>query len=472
MTSQEITTSNPEATATRPDSRWGRLKQRLFEPVDIASIAIFRIMFGLILCWEVWRFFENDWIRLYYIVRNFYFKYFGFEWVHPWPGDGMYYHFLFVGFMALCVATGFLYRITSWLFFLGFTYWFLLDETRYLNHLYMVSLVALLMAIIPAHRARSFDIVLWPRLRSETIATWCLWLLRAQVAIVYFYAGIAKLNGDWLRGEPIRAWLYRRDEIPLLGPWLDNEFSVWVFAYGGLLFDLLVAPALLWRKTRPYAFAACVVFHLTNKFLFNIGIFPFMMLAATLLMFPPDWPRRVLLFFQPRPAATTGVATAGWTGHWRQRLVLTFLVAYLSWQVLMPFRHLLYPGSVHWTEEGHRFSWHMKLREKRANVQFFATDPRTGRTWEIDQTKYLSSQQRSHVGRWPDMCLQFAHFMAEELRKEGYPDIEIRAKGTASLNGRRYQPLIDPNVDLVKEKRVAWPPASWIVPLREPLPSR
>ena len=40
-------------------------------------------------------------------------------------------------------------------------------------------------------------------------------------------------------------------------------------------------------------------FHVLNKWMFDIGIFPVMMLAATLLMFPPDWPRKVCLFFIP-----------------------------------------------------------------------------------------------------------------------------------------------------------------------------
>ena len=90
-----------------------RLRERLFEPVDIASIAVFRMFFGAILFWEVWRFFDNDWIRTFYIVRRFYFKYFGFEWIHPWPGDGMYVHFVAVGVFALCVMAGLLYRING-----------------------------------------------------------------------------------------------------------------------------------------------------------------------------------------------------------------------------------------------------------------------------------------------------------------------------------------------------------------------
>ena len=236
---------------------------------------------------------------------------------------------------------------------------------------------------------------------------------------------IAKLNGDWLRGEPIRQWLARRDDYPLIGSWLDTEVAVWFFGYGGMLFDLAVVPALLWRKTRAWAFAACEFFHVLNKWMFDIGIFPVLVLAATLLMFPPDWPRKACLFFTPRRDDGTR-STPPCISKRRQRLTVAFLVSYLAIQVLMPLRHFLYPGSVHWTEEGHRFAWHMKLRQKRAAALFYATDPHTGKTWQVDHRKYLSTAQSERVGRWPDMSLQFAHFLGDELQKEGYEDIEIR----------------------------------------------
>ena len=162
-----------------------RLRRKLFQPVDIASIVVFRILFGAIMMWEVWRYFENDWIRKYYIDRKFYFKYFGFDWVQPWPGDWMYVHFLAVATFAFCVMTGLFYRVTSWLLFLFFSYWYLLDETRYLNHLYLTALLAFLLAIIPAHRAKSLDVRRMPTLQSPTVPAWCLWILQIQAGIVY-----------------------------------------------------------------------------------------------------------------------------------------------------------------------------------------------------------------------------------------------------------------------------------------------
>ena len=255
--------------------------------------------------------------------------------------------------------------------------------------------------------------------------------------------------------------LARRSDYPLIGPLLDTGFSTVFFSYGGLLFDLLVVPLLLWRRSRPWAFAAVVFFHVSNNWMFHIGVFPFMMLAATLLFFPPDWPRKFVL-----PARRRSQRAPVLPVHRLRASILTFLAVYVAIQVLVPLRHFLYPGSVYWTEEGHRFSWHMKLRDKRAVAAFFATDPTSGETWEIDLPKYLSPAQRIHVGRCPDMCVQFAHYMAEVLKDQGHEQIEIRVRAMASLNWRDAQLLIDPDVDLSKEPRNL-AHADWIMPLTE-----
>ena len=117
-------------------------------------------------------------------------------------------------------------------------------------------------------------------------------MLRFQVAVPYVYGGIAKLNGDWLAGEPVRTWLAERSAQSVLGPWLAQEWLVFTLCYGGLAFDLAIVPLLLWRRTRALALAAALGFHLANAYLFTIGIFPWLMIAATLLFLPPDWPRR------------------------------------------------------------------------------------------------------------------------------------------------------------------------------------
>lgn len=456
---------------------------RLFEPVDIASLVFFRIAFGVVIIYEVWLQFSRGWIKLDYIDPDYHFSYYGFGWVQQWPGNGMYFHFLALGVMGACIALGLWYRIATVLFFLGFTYVFLLDQALYLNHFYLIVLVSFLMIFIPAHRSFSLDALLRPGIRSRTAPAWALWILAAQMGIVYFYGGLAKLNGDWLRGEPMRRWLARDTDFPVIGPLFTEEWMVYLFSYGGLLFDLLIVPFLLWRRTRLVAFAFALVFHLTNAQLFDIGIFPWFAIAATTLFLPPSWPRKSVGFLrglrrssrrpaseseerEPReedaPAAPTQLGARQW-------IVVSLLGAFLAVQLLVPLRHFLYPGNVNWTQEGHRFSWHMMLRTTKGVATFHATDPESGRTWTIDPMDHLSVRQTIHVVMYPDMALQFSHGLADSFRAEGYEQIEVRANVVASLNGRESQHLIDPTVDLAAQPRTL-APSTWILPLEKPLP--
>ncbi len=243
--------------------------------------------------WEVYRYFSYGWISRYFVEPAVTFTYYGFSWVKPWPGRGMYIHFVVLGLAAAFVMVGFLYRIAAPVFFLAFTYSFLLDQTRYLNHLYLVCLVGFLMCFLPAERAFSVDALLRPKIHTDVVPAWTLWLLRAQVGIPYFFGGIAKLNRDWvLGGEPMRTWLRPLTKMPALGHIFASERVVYSFVIGGLLLDLLVVPLLLWRRTRPFALAAAILFNLINAVIFDIGIFPWLMLGALLIFFSPDLVRR------------------------------------------------------------------------------------------------------------------------------------------------------------------------------------
>jgi hypothetical protein len=419
---------------------------------------------------EVVRYFAYGWIDIFN-ASDFRFGYFAFEWVQPWPDPGMHLHFAALGVAAVCLAVGFCYRVMAALFFVGFTYVFLLDETRYLNHFYLISLISWLMIFLPAHRLWSVDAYLWPAIRSDVTPAWTLWLMRAQIGIPYFFGGIAKLSADWLQGEPMRMWLAERAHMPVIGPHVQEEWLVYVFVIGGLLLDLFIVPCLLWRRTRVLAFCAAASFHVFNAQLFHIGIFPWLMLGATVLFFPPDALGRFLrkMAISASSATTSGTPVHSTRLWWRpRRLVIVTATLYLAMQVALPLRHFLYPGNVNWTEEGHRFSWHMKLRTKSGDALFEITSPATGRTWLVDPLDHLSDSAYEKMATHPDMILQYAHYLARQKRREGFPDIEVRARAMVSLNGRPPRPLVDPRVDLAQEPRTLGP-ASWILPLNEPL---
>ena len=436
------------------------LLQWLHAPLDVASLVYFRIVFGAILLWDL-LLYDQKRIAYHWLAPKFHFTYFGFEWIHPLPGEGMFLLVYVLRVLAVMIAAGFLYRASCTLFFLGFTYIFLIDQAEHLNHIYLTCLLSFLMIFIPAHRAFSVDARLRPGLRSDAAPAWCLYLLRFQVAVVYIFGALAKVNGDWLRGEPVRSWLAGRADYPVVGPLFGYEATVYFIAYGGLFFDLLVVPLLLSRRTRVPALAVSLFFHLMNNWLFDIAIFPWLMLAATFLYFPPEWPR-IFLGFAPVDLSRTSFPV--------RKLTAALLGAYAAVQVLVPLRHWLYPGDVNWTEEGHRFAWHMKLRSKAGQARFTATDPATGRTWPVQATDYLSPWQSSRMATRPDMILQFSHYLADTIREqEGLTNIEIRARVLVTMNGRRPQLLVNPEVDLASEPR-SLAPARWIQPLTETLP--
>jgi hypothetical protein len=196
---------------------------------------------------------------------------------------------------------------------------------------------------------------------------------------------------------------------------------------------------------------AAVAFHLMNARLFEIGIFPWFMLLATIIFFPPDWPRCAVGVFRrranPHPNLGYHAAAAIAPSRAWQRAIVAFWAIYLCVQ-------------------GHRFSWHMKLRCKKGRAQFIVIDASSGRKWRVDPRKYLDASQYRKMAVHPDMVLQFSHYLAEEKRRAGYPDVRVYARVTVSLNGRAPQLLIDPDVDLAQERRNLLP-AAWIIPFHE-----
>ncbi len=430
------------------------LIRRLFSRVDIASIVFFRIAFGLILLWESYRYISYGWVEKYFVSPDFYFTYYGFDWIAPWSGDGMHYHFIALAVLSFFVMVGFLYRISATLLFLGFSYIFLLDQTNYLNHIYLVCILAFLMIFVPAHKDFSIDALINPKIRSETAPAWALWLLRFQIGVPYFFGGIAKINTDWLAGKPIDIWLGRHADAPNVGHIFAHPYLHYFVSYSGLMLDLFIVPLLLWKRTRIFAYIAIVLFHLTNATIFSIGIFPWFMILATTIYFEPDFPRR---FFEQRSAAINPEKSFNF--DFRKKVLIGCLGVFAAFQILMPLRHFLYPGVVHWTEEGHNYSWHMKLRDKDGEIHFLIVDKKTGIKQRIDPEFLLPPRQYRKMATQPDMILAYAHHLAKNR------DVEVYADVKSTLNGRPAQRLIDPNVNLAEIEHSIMP-ADWILPLK------
>jgi hypothetical protein len=440
--------------------------QRLMTPTDAASVASLRIILGLIALWESVRFFRNGWIDAFYVAPSFHFTYFGFEWVHPLPGVGMHLVFLGIALTGLAVAVGYRYRVAITLLTLGWVYVFLLDATTYLNHAYLIGLICVLMSVLPVPHLWSLDAWLQPRLRSSTIPTWTLWLLRFQIAVPYVFGGIAKLDSDWLHGQPLQMWMSRMTHVRTWVPAFGENWLALLFSYGGLLIDLGIVPLLLWRRTRTVAFLTAIAFHGINSILFQIGVFPWLMMLATTIFFEPDWPRRYLRKACGMSVQSLAPSLAMTTRH---RLILIPVTLWIAVQILVPYRHLLYPGDVAWTEEGYRFSWRMMLTDKVTAFRITATGLATGGTAPIDPYMHLTPRQVDKMSQYPEMMAEYCRFLGEELRRVGHPKARVQVFALCSLNGRKPQLLVDPKADLSRSTR-SLRPQPWIQPLTEPLP--
>ncbi len=450
-----------------PSSTVAGLAQTLFAPVDISFLVFFRISFASIVLWKLSLYFLEGSIAPLYIDPVLHFTYHGFSWVRPWPGNGMYVHFGILWVVAFGVLVGFCYRICAVLLFLGLTYVFLLEKALYLNHDYLVCLFALLLIFLPANRQWSVDSLIRPSLKADMVSAWTLWLLRFQVGLPYFYGGLAKLNGDWLRGQPMQLWLSVSPWRVLLGPVAEEHWFALLFSWGGLIFDLVVVPFLLWKRTRTVAYSVAVVFHLMNAFMLNIGIFPWLMILATTVFFVPDWPKRLLdETKKPKKSASHPKRTPPVLSSFWQKTILASLAIYVGFHALIPFRHLLYPGNSLWTNEAHRFAWRMMLRTKVSVVQFLVLDEGS-KVRPVDLKKYLTQRQFESLGRDPEMMREFAQYLRDEQRKQRRGSVKIRVIALSSLNGRKPQYLIDPRVDLGSQPRT-FGPAQWIMPLKEP----
>jgi hypothetical protein len=450
--------------------------QRLFQPVDIASLVFFRIVFGILGFADIF----GTWI--YYHLKHevfdtdkLQFKYYGFEWVQPFPEPLMSIFFLSLCVLAILIVLGKWYRIATLLFALGFTYTYFLEKSNYLNHGYLFCWICFVMFFLPAHRQFSLDVKKRPALKREQIPYWCLFVMQFMMGVVYFYGGIAKINADWLSAVPLHQWLSVRKDAFLVGPLMKFKETAYFMAYSGMLLDLTAPFFLINKRTRPWFFIAIIFFHLINTLIFAIGIFPPLSLALTALFFRADFPRLWINWI-----AVRWKKARSWVQRWRQltaterrlpmwqeegyrKPIMYGLGLVMVIHLLLPWRHWLYPGDVAWTEEGHRYSWRMMLRSKQGHGVFNVVDKESGEVTPVRPREYLNSKQRRKLFTHPDMILQFAHFLRDKYREVG-KEVEVYANIRVRLNFRQYSDYIDPEVDLAAVEWSFFYPSGWILP--------
>jgi hypothetical protein len=428
--------------------------------VSIAPLIMFRMIFGALMLFGILRFISKGWVEQLYIAPDFYFGYLGFEWVTPLPGNWMYAPFVVMVISALFIILGFRYHLSAFLFFLCFTYVELLDKSNYLNHYYFVSLMSFLMIWVPANRDFSIDSWRNPELKKTQTNAWHIGILKFQLAVVYIFAGIAKINSDWLfDAQPLKIWLQAHHQLPAVGEYLQQEWVAYAFSWFGCIYDLFIVFFLLNCFTRPIAYFFVIAFHFITWYLFPIGVFPWVMIFSTLIFFSPELHQAVLnkLKSISKSVQAAPSIVVPKTHKWVKGL----LVGYICLQILIPFRYVLYPGDLFWNEEGFRFSWRVMLMHKEGHATFYVRDPKTGREKEIDNSMYLNNMQIDQMATQTDMILQFAHFLFREFNGKTLHygdnqitlnDPSIHAEVYVSLNGRPAQLFINKSHNLAELK--------------------
>ena len=421
------------------------------KPVSVLPLVRFRIAFGLLMFASLIRFLWRGWIDTVYIKPTFHFSYSGFEWVKQIGDPGMYILFVAVIIASLLICLGLFYRIAAIVFFLGFTYIELIDVTTYLNHYYFISLISFLIIWLPANRKFSLDTHFKFVQSSETVPAWTVGIIRFQLAIVYIFAGLAKLNYDWLiEAQPMKTWLPAKSHLPVIGTFLYKEWVAYLFSWFGAAYDLFIVFFLMNKKTRSVAYLFVIIFHLATAIFFpGIGMFPYVMIASTLIFFPGKIKGDTVL-----P-----------TIFKQNRLLPYALIMYAVIQILIPIRFLLYPGHLFWHEEGFRFSWRVMLMEKAGAAYFRVKEKQSGRRFEINNAEFLTPLQEKMMSTQPDMIVKYAKYLAEVFRKRGIKDPEVTAEIYVTLNGARSQLFVDSTVNLAVQK-TGWQHYNWVLPFK------
>ncbi|XP_022359868.1 vitamin K-dependent gamma-carboxylase isoform X1 [Enhydra lutris kenyoni] len=460
-------------------SSWGRLVTLLNRPTDPASLAVFRFLFGLMMVLDIPQERGLSSLDRRYLDGLDVCRFPLLDALQPLPLDWMYlvYTIMFLG--ALGMMLGLCYRISCVLFLLPYWYVFLLDKTSWNNHSYLYGLLAFQLTFVDANRYWSVDGLLNARKRNAHVPLWNYAVLRGQIFIVYFIAGVKKLDADWVEGYSMeylsRHWLFSPFKLVLS----EEMTSLLVVHWCGLLLDLSAGFLLFFDASRSIGLLFVSYFHCMNSQLFSIGMFPYVMLASSPLFCSPEWPRKLVSRFPerlqellplkatPQPSVSCmykrSRAKGGQKPGLRHWLGAAFTLFYLLEQLFLPYSHFLTQGYNNWTNGLYGYSWDMMVHSR--SHQHVKITYRDGRTGELG---YLNPGVFTQSRRWKDhadMLKQYATCLSHLLPKYNVTDPQIYFDIWVSINDRFQQRIFDPRVDIVQ---AAWSPfqrTPWLQPL-------
>lgn len=429
----------------------------LFKHIDNSPLIVFRIIFGLLCFLESVGAIFTGWVKYTLIDPKFTFSFIGLEWLQPLPGNGMYIYYLIMGIFGLLIMVGYKYRFSAFMFTVMWAGVYFMQKASYNNHYYLLVLLSAIMIFQPANTYYSIDAKRNPSIKRNAMPQWCSWVFILQMFIVYTYGSIAKIYPDWLDTSVMEIFMRGKQHYILIGDFLQQKWLHYFLAYGGILFDGLIIPMLLWKPTRKFAFFASLFFHLFNSIVFQVGIFPFLSLAFALFFFEPQLIRNI--FFKKKEFYDqTEVIRPKYHKPFLALFTIYFIV-----QIALPLRHHFITDNVLWTEEGHRMSWRMMLRSKSGNASFKVVDKANNSKIFVNPEDYLSRKQKRLINTKPDIMWQFARHLKEEYAQKGI-DIAVYVHANISVNGRPYEKFINPDIDIAALEWETFKHSDWILP--------
>ena len=450
--------------------------QLITKNTNISPLIVFRIIFGLMMFGSTLRFVLKGWITEFYINPKYHFTYYNFDWIKPLENNGMYLLFAFLLLSTIFITLGLFYRFSIISYFLIFTYVELIDKTYYLNHYYFISLISFLLIFLPLNRSFSFDCYFGICKREKTVPSWTLNLLKLQIGIVYFFAGISKLNYHWLiEAQPLINWLKHLSDFPIIGEFFLEDYTAFIFSWFGALFDLSIFFILINNRLRIYGYIMVVIFHVMTSLMFPIGVFPLVMMGSTLIFFSESFHTSIINFLSRFTKKLPTKPTSSFILDKRLKPVykLVFITFFLI-QFIMPIRYCFYPGELFWTEQGYRFSWRVMLIEKVGYAQFYIHEPKEDRKMLIENRFFLTPQQEKMMATQPDMILQYSHYLSEVFKDSVIEEMngeiielgenpKVTANVKVSLFNKGSRAFIDNKINLTELKR-GFANKTWILP--------
>ncbi|MGE0636085.1 MAG: HTTM domain-containing protein [Bacteroidia bacterium] len=439
-----------------------KLKESLTVQVENKYLSLFRILFFGFIALELIQFRKRDYFQAFLVDARVRFPYEFFPFDVEFTAQGFTSLFAITLISAVFCSAGLFFRYSKWVFTLSFGFLFFQDKMLWNNHWYLFFLVGFLALFMKLENSLSLDALVNPKIKNAYSPRWYFEILKLQIFVVYFFAGIAKLNYDWLvETEPIGTFIKQRENYFLLGWLFSIDSAKYFFAYSGIIYDLCIGFLLFSSRFKKLGIVLTFIFNIINSIIFDIGMFPFIMLACN-----------YLFVFQhsidEKKSHKNTKSTQQLSKPIMQNGLFYFLIFYSSFQLIFPMRQFLYKGNPSWIGICERFSWRMMIQNKvPVKYDFYISEKSTGKNKRIDLRTFLFPPQIMAQVVFPDMIPQTAMAIQKDAEKAGLINPEIKAEIIVSLNKRKPQSLVDSTLNLSEQKADLFKPPLWVVPLKE-----